>query len=91
MGPARSFRRGIKIVVVAAAVAAMAAPSLAAAAGPGGGSPFDATVRAVYMMPADKGQKAGEPFVLQADSRATINVGDVTPGTDVSVRVDADQ
>jgi hypothetical protein len=52
---------------------------------------FDATVRATYMMPAEKVQVAGSPFGVPAYSRSTLNVADVTPGTDVSVRVDADQ
>ena len=52
---------------------------------------FAATVQATYMLPPGKAQIVGRKFVLQPYSRATINVADVTPATDVSVRVDANR
>ncbi|MHB8894572.1 MAG: DUF5719 family protein [Candidatus Geothermincolia bacterium] len=54
-------------------------------------SQFDSTVNLVYMLPDPKGQVAGEPFILKAYSRATVNVADITPGTDVSVKVESSQ
>jgi hypothetical protein len=53
-------------------------------------APQAATVQAKYMMSAALGSIDGEPFVLEAFSRATINVADMVPAADVSVRIDAD-
>ena len=54
-------------------------------------TPFDAVVQAKYMLSGGGGQRIGVPFVLPTYSRATINVADVVPGADVSVRIDSDQ
>lgn len=51
----------------------------------------DATVQLTYMLPDDQGQVVGDKFTLKSFSRATVNVAAVTPNTDVSVKVDADQ
>jgi len=51
----------------------------------------DSKVQVTYMLTGDKGHVAGDPFILKSSSRATVNVADVVPGTDVSVRVDSDQ
>lgn len=51
----------------------------------------NATVQATYMMAPELGSLAGEPFLLAPFSRATINVGGILPGVDVSVRVDSDK
>jgi len=53
--------------------------------------PFAASVKATYMLPAGQNQVVGDAFTLQPFSRATINVADIAPATDVSVRVDSDQ
>jgi len=54
-------------------------------------TPNVAKVQATYMMPPEKGQKLGDEFELPSLSRATINVAEVAPSTDVSVKVDSDQ
>lgn len=52
---------------------------------------LDATVRLTCMFPDERGQSVGQPFVIEPQSRATVNVASVAPDTDVSVKVDADK
>ncbi len=54
-------------------------------------APEDATVRLTYMFPDGRDQAAGLPFTVKPYSRATVNIAEAAPRSDVSVKVESNR